>query len=649
MKLSIIVVNYNVKYFLQQLLQSIASSRVSFEYEVIVIDNNSSDGSEMMVRNQYPDVRYVFNQVNLGFAKANNQGIRIARGRFVLLLNPDTMLQEDTLEKTVSFASADDSIGAVGVRMIDGSGRFLPESKRGLPTPGVAFYKAFGLSAVFPRSATFNRYYLGHLSEDQTHEIDILTGAFFLVPKKVLDEVGLLDEQFFMYGEDIDLSYRIQQAGYKIMYYPATSIIHFKGESTKKDSIAYIRSFYGAMIVFADKHFSDSRAKSLQLVLKTAIYIKAGWSLLIGLVNKWALPIVESAAIFFVLGYFATFWARFYYGDPSYYEQSHIQTNFIIYIAAWFSCLLFAGAYDEIYRWKAIFRGWLSGWILIAILYAFFDPALRPSRAILLISGPLVLLAIFVIRSLGHRLSNGTWFFLQTPPQRFAIVAEQEEVEYIRNLMNTSASGRIYVGQVTPSEKTSAGTLGHLRDLDQLAHFHQLSEIVFASKDVDSSEIMKWMTELGPRFLYKIAPDRASTIVGSHSKNKPGEWFTFEIKYRISHPSARRIKRLLDSVTALIFILISPLLAMVYGGGLTKVLSYGLAVLSGQKTWVSYQRDNSDGTLPNLRPGLIVPAGNRAKSIDSEEMQRINFFYARDYSIWKDVSLLWQNFKFLFN
>ncbi len=648
MKLSIIIVNYNVKYFLQQLLLSIENSQVDFLYETIVIDNNSTDGSEELITSLHPDVRYHSNQENVGFARANNQGIRMAQGEFVLLLNPDTILQEATLQKTVAYLENHPKVGALGVRMIDGSGTYLPESKRGLPTPSVAFFKAFGLADLFPKSATFNRYYLGHLSEHEVNEIDVLTGAFFLVPKSVLNQVGLLDEHFFMYGEDIDLSYRIQMAGYQVIYLPTTSIIHFKGESTKKDSIAYIRSFYGAMILFAEKHYSGSRAQVLRIVLKTAIYLKAAWSIAKGIIGHIALPAFEGVVIFAVLDLFAAFWAQFYYADPGYYDQSLIRTNFMIYTGAWLGSLYLAGSYDEEYRWKRLFHGWISGWILIAVLYAFFDTMMRPSRVIVFTSGPLVLFLLFCSRSIWHRLTRGSWSFLRPVPTRFAVVGEQDEVKNILELMQSAVSKRIYVGQVSTQGTGTTEMLGHVDDLDQLAHFHNLDEIVFSAKSMHSSEIMRWMTELGSRYLYKIAPDRASTIIGSHSKNRPGEWFTFEVKYRISSQTARRSKRLVDVIAASVALVLSPLLIL-FVKNPSGFFSNIIKVYAGAKTWVSYQQSNNDDTLPPIKPGPLPPWGRPSSFTDQETKQNVNFYYARDYTVWKDVSLILQNIKHLGN
>ena len=261
MKLSVIIVNYNVKYFLEQCLHSVRKASAGLACEVFVVDNSSVDGSVQMVEDKFPEVQLIANHDNVGFSKANNQAIRISKGDYVLLLNPDTIVEDDTFTKIISFMDNHGDAGGLGVKMVDGKGKFLPESKRGLPTPIVAFYKIFGFSKLFPKSKTFGQYHLSFLDKDKIHQVDILSGAFMLMRRSALDKTGLLDESYFMYGEDIDLSYRIVKAGYKNYYYPETRIIHYKGESTKKSSVNYVVVFYQAMAIFAKTHFSQKNAR----------------------------------------------------------------------------------------------------------------------------------------------------------------------------------------------------------------------------------------------------------------------------------------------------------------------------------------------------------------------------------------------------
>lgn len=254
--LSIIIVSYNVKYFLEQCLYSVqkATAVCGIPSEVIVIDNQSTDGTISYLQQKFPAVVFVSNKENVGYARANNQGWSQAKGDVVLFLNPDTIISEESLKQSLEVLDQYKDVGAVGVRMVDGSGEFLPESKRGLPTPAASFYKLTGLIRLFPHSEKIAHYYMGHLDSKKNYEVFVLAGAFMMVRKSVLEKTDGFDEQFFMYGEDVDLSYRIQKAGYKNVYIGKTSIIHFKGESTRKD-IKYVKRFYSAMRIFAQKHF----------------------------------------------------------------------------------------------------------------------------------------------------------------------------------------------------------------------------------------------------------------------------------------------------------------------------------------------------------------------------------------------------------
>ncbi len=247
--ISVVIVNYNVQYFLEQCILSVKAASINLAVEIIVVDNNSTDGSCNMLLEKYPEVRLIQNKDNTGFSKANNQGVAIAKGEYVLILNPDTVVAEDTFNQILDFAKSKQNLGILGVKLIDGTGDFLPESKRGIPTPMVSFNKLFGIS-----SKQTGKYYAAHLNENETGVVDVLVGAFMLLKRSVYVEVHGFDEDYFMYGEDIDLSYKILNKGYQNFYYANTSVIHYKGESTKKD-IKYLRYFHEAMKIFYRKHF----------------------------------------------------------------------------------------------------------------------------------------------------------------------------------------------------------------------------------------------------------------------------------------------------------------------------------------------------------------------------------------------------------
>lgn len=280
LKLSVIIVNYNVKYYLDQCIRSVlrAFEEMNTPAEIIVVDNHSADGSVDYLEQRYPQklfpmVRFVRSAHNLGFARANNIAIRQSRGEYVLLLNPDTIVGEDALKASVDFMDVHEDAGAVGVRMLGAQGRRAMESRRGLPTPMVSFFKMLGFCNRWPHHRLFGKYYMGYLPWNEPCQIEVVSGAYCMLRRKALDEVGLLDEDFFMYGEDIDLSYRVLKGGYHNYYLPV-DILHYKGESTQKSSFRYVHVFYEAMLIFFRKHYSGMTFL-LSLPIKTAIYAKA--------------------------------------------------------------------------------------------------------------------------------------------------------------------------------------------------------------------------------------------------------------------------------------------------------------------------------------------------------------------------------------
>lgn len=253
--LSVIIVNYNVKYYLEQCLESVRRASEGLQVEVFVVDNLSTDGSVPYLRERYPEVTFIENKENVGFARANNQAIRLSKGKYVLLLNPDTIVGESTFKDFIAFMEVHPEAGGTGAYMLRTDGTFAPESRRGLPTPFVAFCKMSGLAALFPKSRLFGRYYMRYLNEDEANEIEVISGAFMWLRREALDKAGLLDEAFFMYGEDIDLSYRIMKEGYKNYFLPSR-MLHYKGESTEKSSYRYVYTFYQAMRLFFRKHYA---------------------------------------------------------------------------------------------------------------------------------------------------------------------------------------------------------------------------------------------------------------------------------------------------------------------------------------------------------------------------------------------------------
>lgn len=269
MNLSIIIVNYNTKELLKQTIESVINTIEHIEYEIIVSDNDSKDGSQTMIKEEFSRVRLIENNDNLGFPKGNNVAIREAKGRYILLLNSDTKVLENCIEDCAKYMDNHKDIGALGCKLVLADGTLDHACKRGFPTPEASLFYMLKFNRLFPQNKKFAAYTMGYLSEDSINEVDSLTGAFMLVRREVIDKVGFLDERFFMYGEDIDWCYRIKSAGYKVVYYPKVTTIHYKGQSSKKKKLKTIYEFHRAMILFYNKHYR----KEYNFIVTLLVYI----------------------------------------------------------------------------------------------------------------------------------------------------------------------------------------------------------------------------------------------------------------------------------------------------------------------------------------------------------------------------------------
>lgn len=652
MKLSVVIVNYNVKYFLEQCLHSSLKAAEKVSTEIWVVDNNSVDGSVEMVQKKFPSVKLIANKDNRGFSKANNQAIRESTGEYVLLLNPDTVVEEDTFVKVVRFMDEHPDAGGLGVKMIDGSGKFLPESKRGLPTYDVAFYKIFGLSKLFPKSKTFGRYHLGFLDENKTHSIEIMAGAFMLMRKKVLDEIGLLDEDFFMYGEDIDLSYRIIKAGYKNYYFPETSIIHYKGESTKRTSVNYVFVFYNAMIIFAKKHFSKSNASLFSFFIKIAIYLRAGAAIVSRFIESFFLPICDMALVIIGIFLLKNYWGmNFMIRYPAEFMKFAVPAYSLI----WITSIYFSGGYDTPVKISRIVRGIFSGTLLILVVYALLPESYRFSRALILLGAVWATLSIVAFRFLINVIRHRNFNVSGDQRKRLIIVGGEEESQRILTLLKLSDTSHNFIGFVQP-QSTSSGSsvheyekyfLGDFNRLSEITEVFAVDEIIFCGKDISSQQIINVMSTVKrPELEFKIAPPESLFIIGSNSVEDPGELYVIDIN-NINKAVNRRNKTVIDLLLSIAFLIASPLLCLFQRNPL-GLFSNVFAVLRGKASWVGYHHyDPSGNNLPSIRPGILNPVDALNKNPKDElTINRLNSLYAKDYRVYTDLHIVrkgWRN------
>ena len=645
MKLSIIIVNYNVKHFLEQCLQSVHKAIQNMDAEVFVVDNNSVDRSVEMVAEKFPWVKQIANKENTGFSVANNQAIRISKGEYILLLNPDTIVEEDTFEKCVTFMDATPKAGGLGVKMVDGKGKFLPESKRSLPTPAVAFYKIFGLSSLFPRSKRFGAYHLGHLSEDETNEVDILAGAYMLMRKEALDKVGLLDETFFMYGEDIDLSYRLVKGGYKNYYFPETRIIHYKGESTKKGSLNYVFLFYKAMIIFAKKHFSNKNARLFSMLINLAIYLRAFLSVIRRYFNKIVLPVFDFAMIFAGMIYLKNYWeANHRYIEGGSYPDILWQAIIPAYILLWLGINKLSGVYDKPFKLPKLVRGTLYGLVTLLAVYALLPEAYRFSRALILLGSVWAGIAILISRSIFKVLKLKSFQWGEQVYKRFLIAGSEEECVRVYKLLQQTEIKTGFIGFIHLEETQDHHDLyvGLLDQLEEAVGIYDIDELIFCSKDLSAQKIITQMSVIDRHDLdFKIAPEESMYVIGSNSINTQGELYAFELN-SINKPENTRNKRLFDIVSSIILLIFFPVLTLVSKSflGLLKNI---LSVLFGLKSWVSYHKSDKNDALPKIKEGILNPVSHLRSEYSALTIFKLNMLYAKEYRLKNDLNIILKN------
>ena len=649
-KLSVVIVNYNVCYFLEQALLSVrqAARQLGEPVEVFVVDNNSADASVEMVRTRFPEVILMANRDNPGFSKANNQAIRQAKGEHILLLNPDTVVEENTFRACCKFMDQHPGGGGLGVMMLDGQGRFLPESKRGLPTPAVAFYKIFGLASLFPRSRTFGRYHLGFLDKNQAHEIEVLSGAFMWLRKTALDKVGLLDEDYFMYGEDIDLSYRLVQGGWKTYYFPGARIIHYKGESTKRTSVNYVFVFYWAMVIFARKHFAPGRAGLFSVLINAAIWLRAGAAVAQRLAGRAAPFLLDAALIWGGLYFLKNYWELNHKFVPGLYPVRYMLAAVPAYILVWLASAYLSGGYERPLQTGRVVRGIVVGTVLISAISNFLD-YWRFSKALIILGGAWAITALVGRQLLAHFLRYRDFRLSERRQKNIGIVGSAAESQRVRLLLAAAAVPARVIGYISPASDPSvrpqvpgAGAgdlLGEVAQLQDLIRLYALEELIFCGQDLPASQIMTLMESVrGPVVAFKILPENSQYIIGSSSKDAPGDYYTLDQTLRLHQPAQVRAKRLLDVFLSAGLLLLAPLLIW-FQDHKSGFLRNTLRVLAGRRQWVGLRHgaDSRRAARAVLSP---IDAADAAAPLSETTQRRLEMLYAKDYEPEMDVRIV---------
>ncbi len=641
-QISIIIVNYNVKHFLEHCLLSVFRALPNIDAEVFVVDNQSTDGSVEMVRDKFPAAKLIANQENVGFAKANNQAVALSNAEYILYLNPDTIVAEDCFQKCIAYMNANSNVGALGPKLIDGKGIFLPESKRGFPSAWVAFCKISGLSSLFKNSKKFNQYHQGFLPENETNEVEVLVGCFMFCRKSVIDKVGSFDETYFMYGEDIDLSYQINQGGYKNIYFPETTVIHYKGESTKKGSLNYVRMFYKAMIIFAKKNFTDGQKGLYVFLITAAIYFRAFVAFLRGIFTVLSLPILDAIILLSAQIAMLAVWKKYVKPDTE-YSLNLLIFFFSSYLLIWLGAIFSSGGYDRPYKPLRVLRGMLIGSFIILSIYALLPESYRFSRGITVLGALFGTLAILAVRFILQLIGVKSVESEDQQNKRVIIVGNAEEEKEINFLLAKAGLKKNIIGTVNSASVKSEKQLGSFSQLKPISELYNAGELIFAQEELSFKQIIDSITNMGSGYDYKIHSHGTDSIIGSNSKNTAGDLYTTEQIYTIALPASRRNKRVVDIVFALLFILGSPIFIWLVKNKDAYFANF-LSVLFGAKTFIGY----NDKQFPNLKNHLLpVFSAPENFEVPAENVEHLNYLYAKNYSPWTDVKLVWDNWQMI--
>ncbi len=614
--------------------------------EVIVIDNNSTDDSVPYLQSQFPWVRFIENRVNRGFARANNQALPFASGKYILFLNPDTLLPEDCLQQCIQFLENNKDGGALGVRMIDGSGRFLRESKRAFPSPLTSLFKLSGLSSLFPKSKIFSRYHLGHLPENGNHQVDVLAGAFMMTRQEVITRVGCFDEKFFMYGEDVDLSYRIQQSGWKNYYFSGTSIIHFKGESTKKGSLNYVRMFYQAMRLFVQKHYGSGQAKFFKVFINIAILLRAGVSAFSRFIKWMGLPLADIILTLTSIVMVARIWETFVKPGIE-YRQDVMVIVLPLFTLTFILAGGIAGLYDKWYRPGRAWIAMLIATIFNLAVYSLFKEDYRFSRGIILFGGILASVSIIVFRKILLR-SNVFVVPDESVEKRQTLVAGSKfGYDKVLELMQQAGRNERVLGRVGKSDN-EPNTTGAFHQLSKLLQVIPARELVFCIDECFTlADAIGFMESEKSIMRYKFYYAGSNSLVGSDSKETSGESLSSTETFLIDTPESRRMKKINDISWCILLLILYPVNLFVVKKPVSLLRNI-FQVFTGKKTWIGYCLYTEK--LPPISPGVICTNGiplATAQTIHKDSLALIDYWYAKDYEWLGDTNRIWQAYRFL--
>ena len=648
MDLSIIIVNYNVKEFLQNLLHSAekASSRIS--KEIIVIDNASDDGSVDIIKQKFPTVKLIENKNNIGFGSANNQGLKIAQGKYILFINPDCIVSENTFDKMISFFNEHPDCGLAGCKILNSDGSLQLACRRSFPGPWTSFTKVTGLSNLFPGSRIFARYNLTYLDENRTHEVDAVSGSFMMIKRDAYEKVGGFDDQFFMYGEDLDLCYRVQKAGFKVYYVPDTQIIHYKGESTKRSNLDETKLFYDAMHKFVKKHLSSFPI--VELILRTAI----GFTKLFAFLGKRKLALLTALADF-VFFNFSLFLAEKVYKNYTEWVGFDPQAYVVIYtIPALIHIIVstLSGVYrkDVVSVLRNIGAMFISFLILTSATFFFKQYAF--SRAVVLITFVLFFIITTLYR-IALKLFYRVGIKLDGTLNRRTVVigTDSDAISIAEKLKIQKSDVHSFIGLIgkTSSEvgKEVKGfdVVGSINNIRNVVSEKKINEVIFSSEELSYTEMMSIVSaSKNDGVDFKIVGSDMNFIVGKSSVSMLDNIPLVEVSYNIASTSVRTLKIIFDyCLSILVLFSLYPFIYLITKlskkqTDFRKLVLSVPSVLSGKKSFVGPKKQALSGNVDLGKEGLTglwyIDDGTFSDS------DKLDFYYAKNQNIWLDLEIL---------
>jgi hypothetical protein len=655
--LSIVIVNYNVKEFLQNLLHSIEKASSNISKEIIIIDNASDDGSVEVIKDKFPSTKLIENKINVGFGKANNQGLEIARGEHILFINPDCIVSEDTFDKLITFFESNPNCGLAGCKILNSDGSLQLACRRSFPGPWTSFTKVTGLSGLFPNSKIFARYNLTYRDENKTYEVDAVSGSFMMMRRDVYKKTGGFDEQFFMYGEDLDLCYRVQKAGYKVFYVHNTQVIHYKGESTKRSNLDDTKLFYDAMHLFVKKHLSSFPL--VELVLRSAI----GFRKLFAFIGKRRLAIFTAFAdfIFFDVCLFLaekiyigmTDWIGFFTHD---YLVIYIIPASIHVLVSYFS-----GSYkkDSLSVLRSIGAMLIS--FLIITSLTFFFKQYAYSRAVVLISYLFFFLITTIFRIILKLIFRVGVKHYGTLNKRTIVVGTTEEAVQLANKLKKRKSDvHSFLGLVGKTNSDIGKSInglkiiGSVQNITRVLTDKQINEVIFSSNEISYREMVS-IVSMSQRIGvdYKIVGSEMDFVVGKTSISMLDDIPLVEVQYNILNPTIRIIKTLFDYVTGFaVLFLVYPFIY--FSSKLSskksefrKIILEIPLVIRGKLSFVGPRQVNSEQKPFYGKPGLTGLW--YVENCDASEVEKLDFYYAKNQNIWLDLEILGKTLNKMFS